>query len=329
MFGGNKTDGRLIHLKIPLDYSSQIPRNKLSKVLQKMGEKIKKHKISYLFLAPYAITFITFTVIPVVISIGLSFTHYNMLEPPQWIGWQNYIKLFLGDEVFLKAVKNTFVFAAITGPVSYIACLLFAWMINELRPKIRALFTLLFYAPSISGNVFLVWQIMFSGDSYGYINGLLMNWGIIHEPIQWLTNPQYIMSIVILVVLWMSLGTSFLVFIAGLQNVDKTLYEAGAIDGVRNRWQELWYITLPSMRPQLMFGAIMSITQSFAASEQAIALAGFPSVDYAARTVVTHLVDYGNIRFEMGYAATIATVLFLVMLIVQRTVQRLLRKVGD
>lgn len=316
-------------MRIPLDLEQPVPRSKLLENVQRWGAEIKKHKTSYLFLAPFALVFITFTVVPVIISIGLSFTHYNMLEAPKWIGWQNYIKLFLADDIFLKAVKNTFVFAVITGPVSYIACLLFAWMINEFKPKIRALFTLLFYAPSISGNVYLVWQIMFSGDSYGYINSLLMNWGITHEPIRWLTEPKYILGIVILVVLWMSLGTSFLVFIAGLQNVDKVLYEAGAIDGIRNRWQELWYITLPSMRPQLMFGAIISITQSFAASEQAIALAGFPSVDYAARTVVTHLVDYGNVRFEMGYATTIATVLFLFMLVIQRVVQRLLQKVGE
>ncbi len=299
--------------------------NRFSPVLQKM----KENKTAYLFLAPFALIFFAFIVLPVVMSIILSFTHYNMLESPQWIGWKNYIRLFLTDDVFLKAVKNTFVFAIITGPVSYFACLLFAWMINELGPKLRAILTLLFYAPSISGNAFLIWTIIFSGDSYGYINGFLLRWGFIDEAILWLDDPRYMLWVIILVVLWLSLGTSFLVFIAGLQGIDSKLYEAGAIDGVKNRWQELWYLTLPAMRGYLMFGAIISITQSFAASSQVIALAGFPSTDYAARTVVTHLIDYGNIRFEMGYASTIATVLFLVMILTQQIVQLLLKKVGE
>ncbi|MFP4015723.1 MAG: carbohydrate ABC transporter permease [Halanaerobiaceae bacterium] len=304
-------------------------RNRLSCKWNKLKKEIFESRKLYLYLAPFGILFFLFTVLPVLLSIGLSFTHYNMLEVPKWVGWQNYVRLFLADDVFLIAVKNTFVFAIITGPLSYMACLLIAWMVNEFRPKIRAIFTLLFYAPSISGNAFLVWQIWFSSDSYGYMNSLLMSLGITHEPILWLNDPKYILGIVILVVMWMSLGTAFLVFIAGLQNIDGKLYEAGAIDGVKNRWQELWYITLPSMRPQLMFGAIMAITQSFAASQQAIALAGFPSVDYAARTIVTHLVDYGSVRFEMGYAATIATILFFAMVIIQKIVQRLLDKVGE
>jgi len=289
---------------------------------------LRRHKTSYLFLLPYLSIFVAFTVIPVLMSIGLSFTHYNMLEPPQWVGWQNYIRLFLKDDIFLIAVKNTFLFAAITGPLSYLACLLLAWMINELPPKVRAFVTLLFYAPSISGNVYLIWRIIFSGDSYGLVNGFLLRWGLLNEPIQWLQDPRYMMAVVILVVLWLSLGTSFLVFIAGLQGIDRSLYEAGAIDGIRNRLQELWYITLPAMRPQLMFGAVMSITQSFSVSYQAIALTGFPSTDYAAHTIVTHLIDYGNVRFEMGYACAIATILFFAMMFTQRTVQRLLRKIG-
>ena len=201
-------------------------------------------------------------------------------------------------------------------------------MINELKPKLRAFLTLLFYAPSISGNLFLIWTIIFSGDSHGLANGFLMRFGITTEPIQWLQDPRYMMGVIILIVLWMSLGTSFLVFIAGLQGIDKSLFEAGAIDGVKNRWQELWFITLPSMKPQLMFGAVISITQSFSVAGVTIALAGFPSTDYAARTVVTHLIDYGSVRFEMGYASAIATVLFFAMVLAQRVVQYLLRKMG-
>ena len=297
--------------------------------LQRLAAEMKKFKHSYILLAPYFLLFCLFTVLPVVMSLVISFTYFNMLEFPRWVGWHNYSRLFLDDEVFLIALKNTFLFAAITGPLSYIASFIFAWLINELSPKIRAVMTLLFYAPSISGNIYFIWLILFSSDSYGYANSFLMKTGIIYEPILWLQDPQYILPIIILVQLWLSLGVSFLAFIAGLQSIDKTLFEAGAVDGIRNRWQELWYITLPTMRPQLMFGAVIQITMSFAVADVAIALAGFPSVQYAGHTIVTHLMDYGSIRFEMGYASAIATVLFLIMVGCNIATQKLLRKVGQ
>jgi multiple sugar transport system permease protein len=291
--------------------------------------EMKMHRHSYFLMAPYMLLFFTFTVLPVFMSLLISFTYFNMLEFPRFIGWRNYARMFLEDDVFLIAVKNTILFAAITGPVSYLACFVFAWIINELGPKLRAFMTLVFYAPSISGNVYFIWQIIFSGDRYGIANAYLIKLGAILEPILWLKTEKYILAIIILVQLWLSLGTGFLAFIAGLQTVDKTLYEAGAVDGVRNRWQELWYITLPSMRPQLMFGAVIQLTTSLAVADVSINLAGFPSVNYAAQTIVTHLIDFGTIRFEMGYASAIATVLFILMVGTNLIVQRLLRKVGQ
>jgi multiple sugar transport system permease protein len=291
--------------------------------------EMRANKHSYILMAPYMILFAVFTVLPVLVSIVLSFTYFNMLEFPKFIGWQNYTRLFLEDDVFLIALKNTLLFAVITGPISYIACFVFAWIINELSPKLRAVMTLVFYAPSISGNVYFIWLMIFSGDRYGIMNGLLLKFGFILEPIQWLKTEGYIMPIIILVQLWLSLGTGFLTFIAGLQTVDGTLYEAGAVDGIKNRWQELWHITLPSMRPQLMFGAVIQITTAFAVADVSIALAGFPSVNYAAETIVTHLIDFGTTRFEMGYASAIATVLFLIMVGSNLIVQKLLRKVGE
>jgi len=216
-----------------------------------------------------------------------------------------------------------------TGPIGYIMCLIFAWLINELPKKLRTILTLIFYAPSISGNIYLIWGILFNRDAYGYANALLLKFNIITSPILWFENPQYMMPLVIVVALWTSVGTSFLAFIAGLQGIDRTLYEAGAVDGVRNRWQELWYITLPSMKEQLMFGAVMSITGSFSAGAIVTALCGLPSVDYAAHTIVNHLEDYGAIRFEMGYASAIATVLFVIMIVTNRLVQKIIAKVGD
>jgi len=297
-------------------------------IRKNMLNTIWKSRISYFMLAPFAILFGIFIVLPVVISMGLSFTSYNILEAPKWVWMKNYTRLFLADDIFLVSVKNTFLLAAITGPVSYIMSLLFAWFINELPKRVRSVMVLIFYAPSISGNVFLIWQIMFSGDSYGYANGILMKLGIIREPIQWLSDTKYMMAVIIIVVLWMSLGTGFLSFVAGLQTIDGTLYEAGLIDGISSRWQELWFITLPAMKPMLMFGAVMSITASFTVGDITQALAGMPSTDYAAHTVINHLVDYGSIRYEMGYASAIATVLFVAMLTTNKLVQKLLSNLG-
>jgi len=291
-------------------------------------KEIVKSRVCYIFLAPYAIVFALFFIAPLVVSVFYSFTYFNILEPPKFIGLRNYINLLLGDDVFLKAMKNTFIMAAITGPIGYIFSFLFAWFINELPRYIRAVVTLVFYAPSISGAVYMIWAIIFSGDAYGYINGLLLNLGILDQPVLWLTDPRYMMPVMLVVILWMSLGTGFLAFIAGLSTIDVSLYEAGLVDGIKNRWQELWYITLPNMKGMLMFGAVMAITQSFGVADVTVALAGFPSTDYAVHTVVNHLVDYGSLRFEMGYASAIATLLFLTMIICNTLVQKLLRRVG-
>ena len=294
----------------------------------RLSYRIKKERASYVMLAPYFILFTFFTIIPVAMSIGLSFTYYNMLEMPQFVGWKNYIKLFLEDDIFLISLKNTLILAVITGPVSYMLCLLFAWIINEFSGWLRAFLTLVFYAPSICGNAYVVWNLILSGDRYGYLNGILLKLGILDEAVQWMKTESYVLPTLVVVQLWLSLGTGFLSFIAGLQTVDKTLYEAAALDGIKNRWQELWYVTLPSMKPQLLFGAVMQITSSFAICDVSIALAGNPSVNYAGATVVTHLLDYGSVRFGMGYASAIATVLFLLMVGTNKLVQKLLGRVG-
>lgn len=296
---------------------------------QLIWKEMKKYKHSYVLMAPFVILFMTFTIIPVFMSLGISFTYFNLLEPPRFIGLDNYMKLALDDEVFIIAMKNTLILAVVTGPVSYLLAFVFAWLINELGPKLRAFMTLVFYAPSISGNAFLMWLLIFSGDVHGYLNAFLIRFGFIDNPILWLKNPDYMMLVIIVVQLWLSLGVSFLAFIAGLQSVDKTLYEAGAIDGIRNRWQELWYITLPSMKPQLLFGAVMQITTSLAIAEVSMQLVGFPSVQYAGHTIVTHLIDYGSTRFDLGYASAIATILFLIMMTTNLVVRAILRKVGE
>lgn len=290
--------------------------------------EMKKHKVAYLMIAPFFLLFFVFTVVPVLLSVVLSFTTFNMLEFPDFVFFDNYIRLFLSDDIFLLSLKNTFIFACITGPVSYLLSLFIAWFINELKPKLRAFVTLIFYAPSIAGNVYLIWTLLFSGDQYGLVNSWLMRFGFINSPVLWFQDTDYIFPLVIVVALWTSLGTSFLTFIAGFQVVDKSLYEAGAVDGIKNRWQELWYITLPTMKPQLMLGAILAITNSFGFGAVITALVGFPSPDYCVHTIMHHLQDYGGSRFEMGYASAIATLLFLMMVGANAGVTKMLRKVG-
>ena len=290
---------------------------------------MKAHRFCYLFLLPYALLFITFNVLPIVSSVYYSFTNFNILEKPEFIGMRNYINLFLQDEVFQIAVKNTFVTALIVGPVGYILAFIFAWLINELPRWIRTIIVLFFYTPSISAQAYLVFKNLFSDDRYGWANSWLIKVGFLNKPMLFLSDPRYAMKVIIPVCLWMSLGTGFLAFVAGLKGLDKAQYEAGYIDGIQNRWQELWFVTLPAMKPQLLFGAVMQITQSFAVADISIALAGNPSVNYAGATIVTHLLDYGSTRMDMGYASAIATVLFLLMVGTNKLVQRLLRRVGE
>ena len=290
---------------------------------------MKQYRIGYLMIAPFMIMFFIFTIIPVAASLLLSFTSYNMIQMPKFIFMQNYIQLFLTDELFILALKNTMIFAIATSAGSYFISLITAWFLNELSPRARSIVTFIFYAPSISGNAMLVWTLAFSGDSYGYVNGWLMKLGIISEPILWFSNTKYIMPLCIVVSLWMSLGTSFLAFIAGFQGINHDMYEAAAIDGIKNRWQELWYVTLPSMKPQLMFGAVMAITGAFNFGGVVQSLAGNPTTDYCAYTLTMHLNEYSGVRWEVGYASAIAFIMFLLMFGSNMLIHKLLSKVGQ
>ena len=289
---------------------------------------IKQNKACYAMLAPFMLLFLVFTIIPVVMSLPMGFTDFNMAQTPKFIGLSNYTTLFLSDKIFLQSIRVTIVFALFTGPVSYVLCFVLAWLINELHPKLKTIFTLIFYAPSMA-NVYTVWQLIFSGDTYGYINSFLMNLGLINSPIQWLTDANYVLGVSIVVQLWISLGAGFLSLRAGFQNIDRSMYEAGAIDGIKTRWQELIHITIPSMGPQLMFAAVMQIVSSFTAGTVAQNLVGFPSTDYKAHTIMTHAYDYGWVRYEMGYASAICMVLFVAMYAANKLIGKVLSKYLD
>lgn len=278
-------------------------------------------------LLPFMLLFTVFTIIPVIMTVPMAFTDFDMVNS-EFVGFSNFYNLFLSDKIFIDSIKTTLIFALVTGPVSYVLCFLLAWMINELPPVLKTIFTLIFYAPSIAG-VYTMWQLIFSGDAYGYLNSLLFNLGIITSPVQWMTDSRYILGVVIIVQLWISLGAGFLAMRAGFQNIDKSQYEAAAIEGIRTRWQELIYITIPSMAPQMLFAAVMQIVSSFAAGTVAQNLVGFPSTDYKAHTVMTHAFDYTWVRYEIGYSAAICMILFAVMYIANRFVSRFFGKYID
>ncbi|MBQ2315927.1 MAG: sugar ABC transporter permease [Clostridia bacterium] len=289
---------------------------------------LSKNKVNYAFIAPYFILFITFTVLPVLASVALSFTYYDVLSPARFAGFSNYFTLVFEDDVFITALTNTLVMAVLTGPLGYILSFVLAWMINDLGKTLRVIFVFFIYTPSISGNMYMVWKLIFSDDANGILNSLLMYFGWIDSSIYWLTDTKYMMTIVVIVQLWMSMGVGFLSFVAGLQGVDDSLLEAGSIDGIRNRWQELWYVILPSMRPQLLFGAVTSISSAFSIGDVTANLCGMPSTDYAVHTILNHLNDYGGTRMELGYASAIATVLFFMMVISKNLFTKMLNRIG-
>ena len=304
-------------------------REELRRTRIPLKKELKQNYQLYLMLLPFVLLFLLFVIIPVFSAVALSFTYYNIFESPAFTGFQNYISLFSNDEVFFIALKNTLAFAVVTGPISYVLCFFIAWLINEMSSKVRVFLTCVFYAPTLASSVYFIWQFIFSGDSYGLMNSFLMQLGLIREPIQWLTDARYSLGVLMVVQIWMSLGTSFLAFIAGFKAVDPSLYEAADIDGIRNRYQELAYITLPIMKPQLVFSAVMQISASFSVSTISMQLCGFPSTKYAAHTIVLHIMDYGNIKYEMGYACAVAVVLFAIMLLVKFLVDRLLGLLGS
>ena len=301
------------------DLKPEAPKKRLFNVEKKFGytmHEIWRNKMSYGLIAPFFIAFIIFTLIPLVTSTVLSFFYYNILQSPRWVGLNNYQYLFVDDNLFLKAFSNTLYYAVIVGPVSYLMQYFFAWFINQTPKKLKPFYVLCFYAPALAGGVMLsvVWLVIFANDSQGYLNSILLNMGLISEPVQWLITVDYIMPIIIIISLWSSLGTGFLSFVAAFTGVDTELYDAAAVDGVTSRFQRLIYVDIPQTMPQMLFAAILQITGAFSVGGICTAIAGHPSPEDAALTIMIHLGDYSGQRFEVGYASAIAVVLTVMIL---------------
>jgi multiple sugar transport system permease protein len=280
-------------------------------------KKIVNKQSHWILLSPYIILFFIFIVVPVIAAIALSFTYFNTIQFPTFIGLKNYIKILTQDSVFMqKVLPNTIKYSLIVGPGGYILSFLLAWILAQLTKLPRTILAIIIYSPSMTAGIIMstVWGVIFSGDQLGYLNSMLINSGIINEPIQWLQSPDYLMTIMIIISLWSSMGVGFLAMLAGVLNVNEELYEAAYIDGIKNRFQEIIYVTIPSMRPQMLFGAVMALVGTFSAGNIGVALSGSnPTPDYAGQVIVNHIEDYGFIRYEMGYAAAISVVLLLII----------------
>ena len=280
-------------------------------------------------IVPFLVFFVLFTVTPIIISIVYSFTDFNLVSVNNFVGFDNYTRMLLSDKIFTIALRNTLILAVITGPIGFVLSFVLAWLINEIPVKFRPWVTFFIYAPSLTANVFVIWQYLFSSDSYGMVNSIAMRLGLISSPVSWLTNSKYNLIVVIIVSVWMSFSSGFLSFRAGFQALDRAYFEAAAIDGLRNRWQELYFVTLPQMGPQLMYGAVNSIASAFAVGSVSQALTGFPSSNYSTHTWLLHINDYALNRYEMGYASALAVVLFLVMVLAWLFISKVLKKFTD
>ena len=292
-----------------------------------VGRRERNNLSGLLFVAPYALIFLVFILIPVILAVALSFTNFNAIEWPRWVGFLNYITLLTSDEVFMQYVlPNTVLYAVVVGIGGYILSFLLAWMLCNLTRGVRTVLALIIYSPSLTTGVAMtvLWKVIFSGDQTGLLNSWLMRLGVIDEPIIWLVNTQYLLPIVIIIGLWSSMGIGFLAMIAGIANSDESLYEAGAIDGISNRFQEMIYITIPQMKPQMLFAAVMAVVNAFQNGTISALLTGNPSPGYAAQLIVNHIEDYGFLRYEMGYAATVSVVLLLIVQIFSKAANKLL-----
>ncbi len=301
---------------------AEIKKNKPNKIAKR-----ENNKNGYIFIAPYAIVFTIFILVPVLLAVILSFTNFNAIQWPSWVGFLNYITILTNDEIFMQYVlPNTVVYAVVVGIGGYVLSFLLAWALCNLPKLPRTVFALIIYSPSMTTGVAMavLWKVIFSGDQMGLANSWLISIGVITDPIIWLTSTTYLLPIVILIGLWSSMGIGFLCMIAGYLNADESLYEAASIDGVSNRFQEMIYITIPQMKPQMLFAAVMAIVGAFQNGMVSSLLTGNPSPGYAAQLIVNHIEDYGFLRYEMGYAAAVSVVLLLIVQLFSKVANSLL-----
>jgi multiple sugar transport system permease protein len=292
-------------------------KNGISSIIGKMD----KHAVFWLQL-PFIVLFLLFIIIPTVVAFVLSFTDFNSIQSPNWVGAENYINILTNDDVFAgHALPNTIKFAIIVGVFGYILSFVLAWILAQVPRVPRTIMAAMLYLPSMTGPTMMqnVWQIIFAGDKVGYLNALLLKLDIIQTPIIWLSDSNYIMTIMIVVSLWSCMGIGFLSMLAGILNVNRELYEAAHIDGVSNRLQEVIYVTIPAIKPHMMFGAIMSIVNAFQNANIGVQLSGAnPTPGYGGQLLITHADEHAFVRYEMGYSAAISVIVLIIIWVISQ-----------
>lgn len=286
----------------------------MKSVLKSSKDFMNNHSV-LVFLFPFVLLFLLFIIIPIGAAIVLSFTDFNTVQMPHFIGIKNYVNLLTSDTVFMqKVLPNTIIYAVFVGMGGYVLSFFLAWSLSQITQRARTIMAIIIYSPSITGSVMIstIFGVIFNGDESGYLNYFLLKLKFISEPIQWLTSEKTLLPIMIIVALWSSMGVGFLAILSGIMNINEELYEAAYIDGIKNRFQEIIYVTIPSAKPQMLFGAVMAIVNTFNSAGVGVTLSGSnPTPNYAGQLIVTHIDDYGFLRYEMGYAAAISVVLLI------------------
>jgi multiple sugar transport system permease protein len=270
----------------------------------------KKHLEAYLFLAPWFVGLLVLTAGPLVASLYLSFTSYDMLQAPVWIGIQNYVQLFTSDKRYLHALQVTFIYVFVGVPLNLAFALLVALLLKQ---KVRALglFRGIYYLPSLLGAsvaVAVVWRQLFNRG--GVINEGLAALGF-NAP-NWIATPRYAVYTLILLHVW-QFGSAMIIFLAGLQQVPPELYEAAEVDGA-TPLQKFWSVTVPMLTPVIFFNLVLGIIHSFQAFTSAyIVSGGLGGPADSTMFYTLYLYQQGFKNFHMGYASAMGWILLLII----------------
>ncbi|OGW84808.1 MAG: hypothetical protein A2987_02520 [Omnitrophica bacterium RIFCSPLOWO2_01_FULL_45_10] len=280
--------------------------------------RLNEHKWSYFFIAPAVLLFVVFIVGPLIASFYWSFTEYNGIHPPKWVGLANYKTIFFDDPRFWKAIKNTVIYTLGVIPPGVVLSLLLAIAVDQ-QIKFKNFFRIIYFIPSVTSVIALsvIWKWLFAGEKYGLINYFLLSLGL--KPIDWLMSPVWTLPAIMIMSIWAGIGYNMILFLAGLQTIPSTVYEAADIDGA-NVLEKFWHITLPLLKPTMVFVVIMGFIASFQVFERIYIMTesefGIGGVLDSALTLVAYLYDMGFRKFQMGYASALGYVVFIVIFLV-------------
>ncbi len=296
--------------------SLPVGRGKVS-LIKRIVREIIRQRYSYLFIAPAVILFFVFVLAPVVVSFFLSFTKFTAFAPPEWVGLANYRNIFFNDPRFWKALCNTSIYAIGVVPLGIVVSLLSAVAIDQ-KIRFKSLYKTMFFIPVVTSVIAysVVWKWLFAGEKYGLINHFLIKLGM--QPINWMMDPSFVLPAVMIVAIWGGIGFNMFILLAGLQTIPSSFYEAAEVDGA-GAWYKFWHITLPLLKPTLLFVVIMSTINSFQVFDQVFIMTAGTSENVggvldSGLTLVSYLYDTGFTTFNMGYASAIAYILFGIIL---------------